>query len=141
MLRTLFSWSHDTVCLRVSAERYYYRIALSRLKAIADTSSGNANVVSNAKIRYVADPLSEDPGVPPPRVDVAKPAAATGGARAGSAKGKKGGGKKKADAGGAKGSQEQEEGGRKPILQVLRECVGERWIVRYAADKKISLAC
>lgn len=126
----ILAWCRLSPISAGRAAAYWYISSISRLKATAGTSPGK-NVVSNAQMRYVADPLSEDPGVPPPRADATKKTSVStanpgAGAGAGSHKRKKGGGKKSADAGGANDSQEQEEGGRRPILQVLRECVGGR---------------
>eukprot|EP00903_Cladosiphon_okamuranus_P014428 g13389.t1 len=90
-----------------------------RLKAAAHAPTGQ-DVVSNAHMRYVADPLSEDPGVSPPPPDPAKVGKPAGGK---APKGKKGAaaGKKTNTA----TADPVEEGGRPSILKVLRELVGK----------------
>ena len=101
---------------------------VSRLKATMDASTGH-DVVSNAHMRYVADPLEEDPGVAPPPADDAKAGAAASVSAATSTKkkgGGGGGGKKKLKEGVAGGNEAPEaEGGRPSILTVLREFIGE----------------
>lgn len=73
-------------------------------------------------MRYVADPLSEDPGVsPPPPPDASKVGSSA--ASAAAPKGKKGAaaGKKKNNI----AIDPDEEGGRPAILKVLRQFIGE----------------
>ncbi|CAM9765355.1 unnamed protein product, partial [Ectocarpus sp. 4 AP-2014] len=92
-----------------------------RLKATTNAATPGHDVVSNAHMRYVADPLSEDPGVSaptPPPVEAAKVSTPN---RAATSKGKNGGGGKQQNA--TEG--QAEEGGRLPILKVLRKCVGQ----------------
>ena len=99
-----------------------------RLKATMDASTGH-DIVSNAHMRYVADPLEEDPGVAPPPADDAKAGAAASVSTAASTKkkgGGGGGGKKKLKDGAAGGNEAPEaEGGRPSILTVLREFIGK----------------
>lgn len=92
-----------------------------RLKATTNAATPGHDVVSNAHMRYVADPLSEDPGVSPPTPPPVEDAKVSTPSRAAASKGKKGGGGKEQNA--TEG--QPEEGGRLPILKVLRECVGE----------------
>lgn len=81
--------------------------------------------MSNAHMRYVADPLSEDPGVAPPPPDAANPGTAVASAPVPKGKGKKGvaAGKKNTNV----APVVEEEGGRPAILKVLREYIGEGW--------------
>ncbi|CAM9480513.1 unnamed protein product [Ectocarpus sp. 13 AM-2016] len=92
-----------------------------RLKATTNAASPGHDVVSNADMRYVADPLSEDPGVSPPTPPAAEAAKVSTPSRGAASKGKKGGGGKEQNA--TEG--QTEEGERLPILKVLRECVGQ----------------
>ncbi|CAM9766287.1 unnamed protein product, partial [Ectocarpus sp. 8 AP-2014] len=92
-----------------------------RLKATTNAAAPGHDVVSNAHMRYVADPLSEDPGVSPPTPPPVEDAKVSTPSRAAASKGKKGGGGKEQNA--TEG--QAEEGGRLPILKVLRECVGQ----------------
>lgn len=70
-------------------------------------------------MRYVADPLSEDPGVSPPPRDAAK----AGNPAAAAPKGKAAGKKKHNVA----ADVEEEEGGRPAIFKVLRELIGKSY--------------
>lgn len=81
-------------------------------------AAASGQEVSNSSMRYVADPLSEDPGIAPPARDPpsAPPVAAT------NAK------KKKAPVGTSLVTEigdGEAEGGRVSILKTLRECVGK----------------
>ncbi|CAM9706320.1 unnamed protein product, partial [Ectocarpus sp. 12 AP-2014] len=81
-----------------------------RLKATTNAASAGHDVVCNAHMRYIADPLSEDPGVSPPTPPAVEAAKVSTPNRAAAFKGKKGGGGKEQNA--TEG--QTKEGGRLP---------------------------
>ncbi|CAM9269015.1 unnamed protein product [Scytosiphon promiscuus] len=89
-------------------------------------ASRDDGVVSNARMRYVADPLSQDPGVlpsPAPRLDAGGAVAAAGTSPKGKERGD--GGKKKTAVAAESRDDQEEWSGRPSILKVLRERVDQ----------------